>query len=369
MSYLAKSDSFNFLDSKQRDSTSIHLPALSSANTEFMQAPLVGIPLKWSMLDSVPVGLLILDNKGSVVYENAEALQIIGVELKGSYWYQVINDYFVPQKDDGFDLTLKNGKRVKLKTNAYDQGQSQLISLVDVSDSRKYQEKRSHEDRIYQTGQMVSKLAHQIRTPLSSSLIYANLLSTDDSAYKERLLDGLRQIEGQVQDLLLYCRRETLLDESIDLCALLSDLQQDYGSPHTRNIDIQLVLEGEVGACLKGNRVALLGSFSNLINNAIEAHEEFRRFSEDGNDVDELAIVMRHFASKQGIKISIEDNGPGLDATAMSRITEPFYTTKSNGTGLGLSVVQSVIAAHGGSLSFEKSQLGGLRVIMEFSYD
>ena len=67
--------------------------------------------------------------------------------------------------------------------------------------------------------------------------------------------------------------------------------------------------------------------------------------------------------------IDFDDNGPGIEPEVVKTVLEPFYSTKSNGTGLGLSVVNSVVAAHKGKLNLTKSPLGGLRVSMEFPHD
>lgn len=335
-----------------------HLPA------EEIQSNIVNFPLEWSLLDSLPVGVLVLDNKGIVVFANSESRRIMEENVESLSWLSVIERFFTPKGDDGFDLTLINGKRVKLNTRPFNNGKSQLISLIDISDTRSYQDKINHEERIYQMGQMASNLAHQIRTPLSSAMIYSNLLSLekekeiDNERYKSKIIAGLRQIECQIKDVLLFSRRETLLDESVNLRTLLKALKTEYLETRGESTAIDIQVKGDCADFdIKGNSSALLGAFSNLINNAIEASKSdcLVRISlcRDGNE----------------IKVSIDDNGPGVADEQLKKMLEPFYTTKSTGTGLGLPVVKSVITAHGGTINLARSEMGGLSINMEFQHD
>ena len=330
-----------------------------------MDAHNVAIPQDWALLDSVPVGLLVLDNRGVVVFANSEANRIMGESVQEKTWLDVITQFFTPKGDDGYDLTLKNGRRIKLNTKPYNQGKSQLISLIDISDTRYYQERINHEERIYQMGEMASNLAHQIRTPLSSALIYSNLLlaepqqAQESEKYKLKIIDGLKRIENQVKDVLLYSRRETLLNEQVDLAQLLDSIRSEYlDLEHSHHLRVELkVADDGSTPLLRGNRSALHGAFTNLINNAMEAQST--------NCLVSISLITKN----KKIILVIEDNGPGVSCGDPQKLLEPFFTTKSNGTGLGLSVVKSVITAHGGELFLSKSSLGGLKVCMEFKHD
>lgn len=97
------------------------------------------------------------------------------------------------------------------------------------------------------------------------------------------------------------------------------------------------------------NRDSLISAVMNLINNALESCEQ------------PIEIILSVYRDDQGrLGIAVMDNGPGLPDDKKHRMMEPFFTTKSNGTGLGLAVVQAVVRAHHGEFHLGDSPLGGL---------
>ena len=108
-------------------------------------------------------------------------------------------------------------------------------------------------------------------------------------------------------------------------------------------------IDNQAGALpLICNKDALISSLMNLVNNALESGEH------------PIEILIRIKRDQQHLVIQVMDNGPGLNAQQKQRMMEPFHTTKSNGTGLGLAVVQAVVRAHRGEFHLADSELGGV---------
>ena len=139
-----------------------------------------------------------------------------------------------------------------------------------------------------------------------------------------------------------------LLNDEVGISELVGGLQ-DAMEVALQQFQARCEIDNQAGDLqLVCNKDALISSLMNLINNALESGEY------------PIEILIRLSVEKQQLKIQVMDNGPGLSPSQKQHMMEPFYTTKSNGTGLGLAVVQAVVRAHRGEFTLADSDLGGL---------
>jgi two-component system sensor histidine kinase FlrB len=312
-----------------------------------------------TLLEILPAGVVVLDGKGYVSECNPAALELLGEPLQGQLWLDIIHRSFAPRHDDGHEVSLKDGRRVRIETRSLNNEPGQLILLSDLTETRKLQEQVSRTERLSSLGRMVASLAHQIRTPLSTAMLYAghlcqpklNAQMRKDCA--EKLLSRLTHLEQQIRDMLIFAKGETRLAERLSMGDFMCSLREAaepvidkagavcHWQDHTDNLALMCNKEALIGACL------------NLINNSIEAFEQ----SEKKRKPLELLIEAREGGAGL-VHLLVKDNGPGIPATLRSQVFEPFYTTKPQGTGLGLAVVQAVVKAHKGTLTMRSSQRG-----------
>ena len=131
------------------------------------------------ILQALPAAVILLDQRGIVYQANPAALAMLAEPLLGQAWFNVISRCFRPRSDDGLEVSLKDGRRVKLQISTvlshsdYTQP-GQLIMLTDLTETRQLQSRLSHLQRLSTLGKMMATLAHQIRTPLSAALLYAH---------------------------------------------------------------------------------------------------------------------------------------------------------------------------------------------------
>ena len=314
-----------------------------------------------SLLQMLPAGVLQLDENGVVVQSNRAADDLLlgpaGVRrLAGQRWRQLIQRCFKPRHDDGHEISLVDGRRVSLRTAAMTNERGQLVLLTDMTETRALQAQLSQHERLSAMGKMVASLAHQIRTPLAAATLYAGHLGAEtiDETHRIRfaakLQDRLHHLERQVRDMLIFARGEAPLNDDVSVSDLVNGLKSAMEVPLANShahCDFDVRDDSVHFLC---NYDALISAVMNLVNNALEA------------SADELAIRIRiERAGERHLALRIMDNGPGLPDEQKARIMEPFYTTKSNGTGLGLAVVQAVIRAHQGRFSVSDSPSGGLQ--------
>ncbi len=318
------------------------------------------------LLALLPGGVVVLDSHGVVQQCNPAAEDFLGPELNGRRWTQIIESKFAPQIDDGHEISLVDGRRLSIATRSMvgaglPGGDGQLILLTDQTETRALQAKLGRQDRLATMGKMVAYLAHQIRTPLSSAMLYAGHLQDQSlpveqrTPFSEKLLRQLKNVEQQIGDLLIFASGSQSRDQCITVQDLFWRLQKEVAS--TPKLEsVQVLYENNANnLALTCNPAALISAVLNLINNAQEAHLE-------SSESSRLTIDVVAEVQKDNLVLTIEDNGPGIAKADISQVLEPFYTTKVKGTGLGLAVVQAVAESLGGTLRLGASSSGGVKV-------
>ncbi len=307
-----------------------------------------------SLLNFLPGGVVVLDSSGYVSECNPAAIELLGEPLEGELWRDVIQRSFAPRQDDGHEVSLRDGRRISFQTrNLGEDGQ--IILLTDQTETRRLQSELSRHERLSALGKMISALAHQIRTPLSAAMLYAGHLcdgkldAEKQRQFSEKVLSRLHNIERQIQDMLFYVKGELPLNDMISV----NELEQ------LLNESMEAVLMTSKSTCdwdnqageyyIQCNRDALIGALLNLVNNAIQAVEHHAQLS--------IAFKLKKSEKAAQLIIQISDKGPGMSADILAKAGDLFVTTKAQGTGLGLSVVQAVVRAHSGEFLLE-SQAG-----------
>ncbi|MDR9424713.1 MAG: PAS domain-containing protein, partial [Marinobacter sp.] len=133
-----------------------------------------------TLLKALPAGVVVLDKHGAVSQCNPAAVALLGEPLDGERWVDVIRRCFAPRRDDGHEVSLKDGRRVSIEIRTMENQPGQLILLTDLTETRQLQSQLAHAQRLSAMGKMVASLAHQIRTPLSAAILYGGHLSQPD---------------------------------------------------------------------------------------------------------------------------------------------------------------------------------------------
>ncbi len=311
-----------------------------------------------TLLDVLPAGVVVLDGHGIVSECNPAATDLLGEPLQGESWVNIIARCFAPRHDDGHEVSLKDGRRVRIETRSMSEGPGQLVLLTDLTETRELQAQVSRAQRLSSLGRMVASLAHQIRTPLSTAMLYAGHLNqpeiSDSMRQKcaEKIMSRLTHLEHQIRDMLIFAKGETRLAESVSASELFEQLKLAADTPISNaEADVTWVDDSE-SVSLLCNRDTLVGACLNLINNSLEAKP------------DGAVLTVKIVSPGKGfVNIEVSDNGPGFTSEQKNKMLDAFYTTKSHGTGLGLPVVQAVVKAHHGKFYITSGAAGAKAVI------
>jgi two-component system sensor kinase FixL len=250
-------------------------------------------------------------------------------------------------------------------------GGSPLLVISEIIDrtpllnaEREVEDLRSrltHAARIGTLGEMVSGIAHEVNQPLTAIATYASAcrrLMQSGQTSPEEVLATLEKISGQaeragqvIRGLRNLTRRQDTRRESLDVNQLISEVAKliDF---ELRNSGWRLLLRlASTLPPVSGDGVQLQQVLLNLIRNGIEAMRE--------RATGDYVEVRTRFAKPNAVEIEVRDCGPGISDTTAAHLFEPFYTTKTQGMGLGLSICQSIVASFGGELSQRNLELGG----------
>ncbi|MCY2976431.1 MAG: PAS domain S-box protein [Planctomycetota bacterium] len=215
-------------------------------------------------------------------------------------------------------------------------------------------------ERLAAIGQMITGIAHESRNALQRSRACLDMLELDLEAHDEqkdlvqRTRFALIELQTLYEEVRSYAA-PIVLEKSIEnvneLCSeVWGKILEERGA-----IPISLEVQAIDPAPCKLDKYKISQVIRNVFENAIAV-------SKPGNKITVVCVKPR-FQGHEAIQIRIMDEGPGLDSVQRERIFEPFYTTKTKGTGLGMAICQRIIDAHGGTISIGNPEIGAEIVI------
>jgi len=309
-------------------------------------------------------GVLVVDEPGRVRQHNGEAEKLLG--KPSAVWSRLIlNDYFpalseclqlwrADSRNDRFELTVPaTGKRIQARFTAigWDEVLGAVIFLEDLS----LMQERAQQLKLAALGRLTASIAHEIRNPLSAINHATELLQEEPGkdATQARLLqiihDNTHRLDRMVQDVLQLNRRDRATPEMLRLGATLRQFTERFCQ--TEKIPAKVVvLDVAEDLTVRFDRHHLDQVLWNLCSNA---WRHCRR--RDGS------IRLRAGFASPGnvVQLDVADDGPGVAEALRTQLFEPFFTTDSTGTGLGLYIARELCEANGATLDYIEAPQGG----------
>ena len=290
-----------------------------------------------SLLEEVPSGVLAWDSSGKIMMTNSAALTLLGCQQLAQY------DQLKPilqEKEKKERLSLSQNQ-MKLQNETIT-----ILSIKDISNELNDKESESW-----------NKLSHVLTHEIMNTIAPIISLSQTLSAYpdnSEKTLRGLHIIQAQSERLLEFTESfrhlsylpqpEKRLFSLSDLLHNLEELLQTNFQENNISFTLRCSPESII---TEGDEKQLSQVFLNLLKNAMQALE--------GHPHGELSLQAEQ---NEHIAIDITDNGPGIPPEIMDKVFIPFFTTKSEGTGIGLSLCKEIIRRHEGHLAIKESRAG-----------
>ena len=233
-----------------------------------------------------------------------------------------------------------------------------ICLFTDLSAVVALEEQVRLKDSLARVGELTAGIAHEFRNGLATIHGYSRLLNLEDLPAQFRpYVEGIRaeteSMREVVTNFLNFAKPAQLTLSPVDLGAVAERAADDL-RPDARALSGDIIVEGEF-ATIEGDDVLLRQAFSNLLRNAIEA------CASTGTAP---AVAVESYVDRaQGVcTVSVRDNGPGFPEPLRDRVFHPFFTTKAQGTGLGLALVQKIVVTHNGRVTAASGPDGGGRV-------
>jgi len=348
-----------------------------------------------AMEDSLATGLLARDLDGRIMYANPAFCRMVGYNAEDIVSQESLIPLWNPagnnicdenmQRDTttspaGHEISLsrKDGHTVycMLHTAPLIDGNGNqfgwLSSVLDVTETkriaeiaRQQEEKLQFTARLVAMGEMASSLAHELNQPLAAISSYSTgCLNRIEQAGLQQadLVDALTKIGKQahragavIRRIYEFVRRSEPRQAPCNMGEIINDAAGLFeGEARKRNVEIKVKLADALPE-IQGDRVLLEQVLVNLIKNGIEAMQTTQTQSR----ILEIAAVCSTDANDPQLCISVCDCGSGIAESDMDKIFLPFFTTKSEGMGMGLNICRSVIESHYGRLWHEPKPGGG----------
>jgi signal transduction histidine kinase len=358
-----------------------------------------------TVFNAIQEGIIVTDANGRITYVNDAACELFGLEgenaigkrlderVRGLDWKSLsqspgavsrdmeifypanrfLNFYIVPlvierrEPVAGIDDPGRGVDKTGITDPGYNEPVGHAIILRDITESRRSTEKTIESERFNALTLLAAGVAHEIGNPLNSLHIHLQLMERS-----VRKLKGKEREE--LEDAIAICRAEITRLDSI-VSQFLQAIRPSKPVLHPENVnsivdealrffgpeiaDRDIVVEAELRPDLpliELDRDQMKQAFYNVIKNSFEAMKR-RGILRIRTDMDATHV-----------SISFTDTGGGMSAESLSRVFEPYFTTKSSGSGLGLLIVRRIVREHGGEMAIESNEGKGLTLTLRLPY-
>jgi len=302
------------------------------------------------ILDSLHDGVVVVDPGGDTLSVNPAAVELLGTRtpMEDSSLGKMVRDF---QKNGDFPPVMDivvGEKIVECRFSQYGEDGGAIVVLTDTTDVRNYQAALEERDKLSLIGRLSATMAHEIRNPLASMSGAAQMLATgtltpEKAERMASLVDKqARRVSELIEGYLSLSRSgKDFPATKLDVNELLTDSIESATHGFAGGVSIEYSGSMEE-LFIKGNRMRLGQVLWNLFRNSVEAMAATS---------DPVITVSGERDMTDGmITVTISDNGPGIPADFLSRMWEPFQSTKDTGTGLGLYLARRIVEEHNGTM-------------------
>jgi two-component system sensor histidine kinase HydH len=332
------------------------------------------------LISRLPVGIIATDQDGRIRTFNSTASAMTGREVESVrngepeavLPLEIARFFTLQDKSDEItdrDVVLKGADNMQYSLhlssmpvyNQFSDFMGRVLLMYDLSELKRLEKEIQRHDRLVALGKMAAGVAHEVRNPLSSIKGFATLLGSKfkDGSQEHEAADLLVQeaerLNRSITELLNYARPTPLRKEPVDLGEIVDlGLKLISSDAQVLGVKTSLDVEADLPAISvdkdKINQVLL-----NLYLNGLQAMEH-------STSAKELKVSVHHDVHDGMLVIEVQDTGSGIPPEDLDKVLDPYFTTKPDGTGLGLALAYKIIDEHKGIIRFSSSEGEGTTV-------
>ena len=341
--------------------------------------------ISWeNILTSLEDGVILIDRNGKASFMNqaAETLTEISASQalhqphtalfkKNAWLVEMVNKsrppHQIASRGEG-DLTSRRGRQVPVSLTVsplqdrYGRPLGSVLVLRDLTHRKELEEDLKRSDRLAQLGTLAAGLAHEVKNPLGGIRGAAQLLKREVASnaalaqYADIVVREVDRVNLLIEQLLDLTRPTTLHLDPLNIHELLEEvLLLEREAVADWDVTVKKIFDPSLPPIM-GDRAQLTQVFLNLIKNAFQAMNGKGRLTITTRMETDFHIREQGKKRNQFIWVDVEDNGPGIREEDIEHIFSPFFTTKNNGSGLGLAVCHRIVNEHGGLIRVESRE-------------
>lgn len=338
--------------------------------------------LKESIIDSLMEGLIFIDTNGTILSSNPSAQFILGErdEIINKNIYELKNTEIFDKQN--LDYVIENKVKILKEENTIfgdyknksieysmtpvftDEGRIKGVTLtfMDITEEKVMKKKIITKDKLESIGRLTAGIAHEIRNPLTAIGMYAKLIpeKIESESFRRQLLEDMpkeiNRLDNIIKSLLDYAKpsppqKELFnLNEEVD-----STIRFLYNQ--LRENDIELIIGIDESIDIIFDKQQFKQILINIMINSIDALKASKSSKYK-------CIIVEGFANESSVSIEIADNGEGIQESLANSIFEPFFSTKADGYGLGLSIVNQLVKENGSEIIMDMDYKKGAKFII-----
>jgi two-component system sensor histidine kinase HydH len=324
-----------------------------------------------NVVESIADALISIDNAKKIVTLNRKATEVLGAaekELKGRRIAEVLgpkveklleSEELGPiVRDQEIEVKPRRGKSIPLSLSAaplkdeMGREMGSVLLLRDLREIRDLQEKVRRSERLASLGRLSAGVAHEIRNPLSSIRGFAQFFARrfkgqeTEQGYASVMVKEVDRLNRVITELLDFARPKEPHREPHSLGGIF-DHSLKLLEPELAKKGVEVEKEYETGLpAVRVDRDQLSQAFLNLLLNSLESI----------NGSGKIRIRLKKLSAQPSVEIILADTGKGIPPEDLSKVFEPFFSTKRGGTGLGLAIVHQIVESHGGDIGVESKE-------------
>ncbi len=322
------------------------------------------------IIDSMPSGIIVFETSGQIIYKNS-AIDNIVTDLKKinvfknfkSLKTNLMSKSYAKEDICTWEETVNiKGNNIILGLNLVPLQPAKenfvhVLIVQDLTQIKKLESISRQKEKLAAVGTLASGLAHEIRNPLTGISGSVQLLNSDSFSKENKKVFDIISKEAQrlnelLDDFLSYAKPGSNANDSVDINAIIREVLVMIKSSN-EHVRQKVTLDAKVGVIGDADRLKQV--FYNLFLNAYQAMEL----------VDNAILTVRSYVKDKKLYVSIQDTGSCIPDDVQSKIFEPFVTTKSSGTGLGLATAYNILQSHDAKITMTSSQV--TEFVIEFT--